>query len=63
MLAHSACVMGKDRIGSLYALQGVEYMRTLRRTESRRVIETGLLAKDLKQLLDRIEMGQFHMFV
>lgn len=55
--------MGKDRIGWVYALQAVEGMRTLRRTESRRVIETGLLAKDLKQLLDRIEMGQFNAFV
>lgn len=55
--------MGKDRVGWLYALQAVEAMRTLRRTASRRVIETGLLAKDLKQLLDRIEMAQFHTFV
>jgi hypothetical protein len=55
--------MGKDRVGWLYALQAVEAMRTLRKTESRRLIETGLLANDFKQLMDRIEMGQFNTFV
>ncbi|CRG86953.1 Nitrogen assimilation transcription factor nirA [Talaromyces islandicus] len=63
VMCSCATVMGKDRVGWLYALQAIEGMRTLRRTESRRVIETGLLAHDLKQLLDRIEMGQFNTFV
>ncbi|KAH8691609.1 hypothetical protein BGW36DRAFT_305078 [Talaromyces proteolyticus] len=57
-----ACAMGKDRAGWVYTIQAAEVMKSLRKAESR-VVNTGLSASELRQLLDRIELGQFNTFV
>lgn len=59
----SACLMGKDRAGWLYIIQAAEGMRSIRRKQARLVLETDLSTADLGNLIDRIELGQFDLFV
>jgi hypothetical protein len=55
--------MGKDRAGSVYTIQAVEGIRTLRRRQARLLLETDLSSTELGQFIDRIELSQFSVFV
>ncbi|EED20758.1 conserved hypothetical protein [Talaromyces stipitatus ATCC 10500] len=58
-----ACAMGKDRAGWVYAIQAVEGMRTIRRKQTRLMLETGLSTANLELLIHRIELSHFNIFV
>lgn len=55
--------MGKDRAGWVYTVQAAEGIRSLRQKQARVVLENDLSTTDFGQIVDRIELSLFNVFM
>ena len=56
----STTVMGKDRLGWIYAIQLAEYVRVLRTSQSRIIANCSLAGQRICRMLDRLELSMFN---